>query len=90
MLCRFEPYGHNHMVVVVVYPLPWPLLMASSALTQAGSVHKSRDDNVVRMWHSGNGCVLASTLCKYTLMKGDLFVQGWARVRGVRRGSISS
>ena len=55
--------------VVVVYPLPWPLLvggesdvpacgppasfsvhLASSAVTPAGSVHKSRGDNVVRMW----------------------------------------
>ena len=35
--------------------------------------------------HSGDGCVLASTLCKY-----DLFVLSWARVRRVRRGSISS
>ena len=24
--------------------------------------------------HSGNGCVLSSTLCKYDLRKGDLFV----------------
>ena len=37
--------------------------------------------------HSGDGCVLASTLCKYDLRKGDLFVVSWARVR---RGSISS
>ena len=35
-------------------------------------------------------CVLASTLCKYDLWKGDLFVLSWARVRRVRRGSISS
>ena len=42
---------------------------------------------MVRMWvqlklscvwmlqrgHSGDGCVLASTLCKYDLRKGDLF-----------------
>ena len=35
--------------------------------------------------HSGDGCVLASTLCKY-----DLFVLSWARVRRVRRGSLSS
>ena len=28
-----------------------------------------------------------STLCRYDLRKGDLFVQSWARVR---RGSISS
>ena len=25
--------------------------------------------------HSGDGCVLASTLCKYDLRKGDLFVE---------------
>ena len=24
--------------------------------------------------HSGDGCVLASTLCKYDLRKGDVFV----------------
>ena len=40
--------------------------------------------------HSGDGCVLASILCKYDLRKGDLFVPSWARVRRVRRGSISS
>ena len=38
---------------------------------------------------SGDGCNLASTLCKYDLRKGDLFVLSWARVRRVRRGSIS-
>ena len=38
--------------------------------------------------HSGDGCVLASTLCKYDLRKGDLFVLSWARVRQVRRGSL--
>ena len=43
-----------------------------------------------RRGHSGDGCVLASTLCKYDLRKGDLFVLSWARVRRVRRGSISS
>ena len=42
------------------------------------------------MGHSGDECVLASTLCKYDLRKGDLFVLSWARVRRVRRGSISS
>ena len=40
--------------------------------------------------HSGNICVLASTLYKYDLRKGDLFVLSWARVRRVRRGSLSS
>ena len=33
---------------------------------------------------------LASTLCKYDLRKGDLFVLSWASVRRVRRGSLSS
>ena len=40
--------------------------------------------------NSGDGCDLASTLCKYDLRKGDLFVLSWARVRRVRQGSISS
>ena len=40
--------------------------------------------------NSGDGCNLASTLCKYDLRKSDLFVLGWARVRRVTRGSISS
>ena len=40
--------------------------------------------------HSGDGCVLASTLCKYDLRKGDLVVLSWARVRRVRQGSLSS
>ena len=33
---------------------------------------------VLQRGHSGDGCVLASTLCKYTLMTGDLFVLSWA------------
>ena len=40
--------------------------------------------------HSGDGCDVASTVCKYDLRKGDSFVMSWARVRRVRRGSISS
>ena len=40
--------------------------------------------------HNGDGCVLASTLCKYDLRKGYLIVRGWARVRRVRLGSLSS
>ena len=42
---------------------------------------------VLQRGHSGDGCVLASTLCKYDSRKGDLFVLSWARVRRVRRGS---
>ena len=46
----------------------------------------------VWMLQRGNsgGCVLASTLCKYNLRKGDLFVLSWTRVRRVIWGSISS
>ena len=40
--------------------------------------------------HSGDGCDVVWTLCKYDLRKGDLFVMSWARVRRVRRGIISS
>ena len=32
---------------------------------------------------------MASTLCKYDLRKGDLFVLSWTRARRVGRGSIS-
>ena len=39
--------------------------------------------------HSGEGCVLASTLCKYELRKGYLFVLSWARMRQVMRESLS-
>ena len=88
-------------------PASLSLYLASSSITPAGSVHKSRGDSVVRMWvqlkrwcvscvwvlqrwHSGDGCGLASTLCKYDLRMVDLFVLSWARVRRMRRGSISS
>ena len=40
--------------------------------------------------HSGDGCDLASTLCRYDLRKGALFVLIWARARRARRGGISS
>ena len=36
---------------------------------------------VLQRGHRGNGCELVSTLCKYDLSKGDLFVLSWARVR---------
>ena len=35
---------------------------------------------VLQRGHSVDGCDLASTLCKYDLRRGDLFVQSWARV----------
>ena len=45
---------------------------------------------VLHRVNSGDGSDLASILCKYDLKKGDLFVLSWARVRQVRRGSLSS
>ena len=44
----------------------------------------------VTQGNSGDECDVASTLCKYDLIKGDLFVLGWERLQRVRRGSISS
>ena len=69
---------------------------ASPSIWPAGSAHKSRGDNVVRIWvqlkrlcvscvwmlqrgHNGDVCVLASTLCKYDLRKGDVFVLSCAK-----------
>ena len=43
---------------------------------------------VLQRGHSGDGSDLASTLCKYYLRKGDLFVPSWARVQRVSRGSL--
>ena len=45
---------------------------------------------VLQWGNSGDGCDLASTLCKYDLRKGDLCVLSWAMVRRVRQGSLSS
>ena len=45
---------------------------------------------VLQRGHSGDGYDLASTLCKYDLRMGDLFVLSCARVRRVRWGSLSS
>ena len=83
-------------------PARFSFHLASSSVTSAESVHKSSNDNVVRMWmqlnkvcvwfmwvlqrgHSDDGCDLASTLCRYDLRKGDLFVLSWVWVRRVRR-----
>ena len=75
-------------------PVSLFLHLASSSITPTGSVHKSRGDSVVHMWvqlkrwyvscvgmlQIGHSDDLASTLCKYDLRKGDLFVLSWARV----------
>ena len=46
--------------------------------------------SVLQKGHSGDGCELASTSCKYDLRKGDLFVLSWTWLRRIRRGSVSS
>ena len=85
-------------------PASLSLYLAISSIPSSGSAHKSSGENMVRTWvqlkrwcvwmlqkgHSGDGCVLASTLCKYDLRKGDVFVLSWARVQRVSRRSISS
>ena len=55
-----------------------------------GAVEEMMCVCILKRGHSGDGCVLVSTLCKYDLRKGDLFVLSWARVRRLRRGSPSS
>ena len=45
---------------------------------------------VLQRGHIGDGSDLTSTLCKYDLRKGDLFVLSWTMVRQMRRRSISS
>ena len=40
--------------------------------------------------HSSDGYVLASTLCKHDMRKGELSVLSWARVRRVMRESLFS
>ena len=46
--------------------------------------------SVFQRKYRGDGCDLTSILCTYDLRKGDLCVLRWARVRRVRRRSISS
>ena len=44
---------------------------------------------VLQKGHSGDVCELASTLCRYYLRKGDIFVLSWERVRRARRRIVS-
>ena len=46
-------------------------------------------DMCVTEGDNGDGYDLVSTLCKYDLWKGDLFVLSWARVRQERLRNIS-
>ena len=40
---------------------------------------------VLQRGHCGDGCDLASTLCKYDLRNVDLFILSWTMVQQVRR-----
>ena len=77
-------------------PSIWPAVqslrrgLSTNPGAYVGAVEEMMCVWMLQRGHSGDGCVLASTLCKYDLRKGDLFVLSWARVRRVRRGSISS
>ena len=63
----------------------WVLLRGHSPLNSYLFVHWILDFKI--LYYSGDECDLASTLCKYDLRKGDLFVLSWT---WVRQGSISS
>ena len=81
-----------HLVHQPTNPSIWP---AAPSLQRGLSTNPGVTMWCVCVWvlhreHSGDGCDFASTLCKYNLRKVGLVVLSWARVRRVRRGSISS
>ena len=92
--------GGSPMFPLVVHqpasPSIWPAVqslqrgLSTNPGRQCGAYVGAVEEMMSRRGNSGDGCVLASTLCKYDLRKGDLFVLSWARVLRVRRGSISS
>ena len=100
------PNGGETDVPACGPPTSFSVKLASSAVTPAGSVHKCRGDNVVRMWvQLKRWCVSCVWVLQmghsgdgcdlaFTLctydLRKDLFVLSWVRVRRVRRGSISS
>ena len=43
---------------------------------------------VLQRGHIGDGCDLASTLCKHDLRRGDLVALSWESVRRVREVSL--
>ena len=93
--------GGSPMIPLVVHQPAYPSIWPAAASFQQDLT----TNPVVTTWcvqlklvcvwmlqrgHSGDRCVLASTLCKYDLRKGDLFVLSWARVQRMMRRSISS
>ena len=76
--------------LVVHQPASLSIWQAVQSLRRGLSTNQGVCVWMLQRGHSGDGCVWASTLCKYDLRKGDLFVMSWARVRRVRCGSLSS
>ena len=74
-------FGGCPIIPSLVHQPAYPSIWPAAPSLQRG-LHKSRGDSVVRMWvklkrwcllqrgHSGDGCDLASTLCKYDLGNG--------------------
>ena len=46
-----------------------------------GAVEEIICVRVLQREHTGDGCDLVLTLCRYALRKGNVFVLSWARVR---------
>ena len=57
-----------------------PQIQGSQCGAYVGAVEEMMCVWMLQRGHSGDGCVMASTFCKYDLRKGDLFVLSWARV----------
>ena len=90
--------GGNPIILLLVHQPAYLSIWPAAPSLQRGLSTNPGVTSVLRMWvqlkrwcvwvlhrgHSGDGCDLVSTLCKYDLRKGDLFVLSWARVRRVR------
>ena len=89
------------MFPILVHQPTYLSIWPSAPSFQRGLSTNPEATGVVRMWaqlkrlcvmcvgvaegHRGAGCDLVSTLCKYDLRKGYLYVLSWGRVRRVRR-----
>ena len=94
MIIKLRKLLVNRMVILF---LPAPYLIVSLSPTpphtiQVSSTHLFPVSGVwvMQKGHCGDGCDLASTLCKYDTRKGDLFVLTWASMRRLKRGSVYS
>ena len=58
-----------------------PQIQGCQCGAYVGAVEEMMCVLVLQRGHSGDGCGLAATLCKYDVRKGDLFILSLARVR---------